>query len=102
MSLFRHSAAALIASLPLGAAADDAPAIPPLVSGCVSCHSADGNPLVAGVPIIAGQRQDYLVSALKSYRSGYRSGGPADVMRFYTDALSDTDIEEIAEWFSTN
>ncbi|SDE71954.1 Cytochrome c553 [Paracoccus isoporae] len=102
MSLFRHKAAALIALLPLSAAADEAPAIPPLVSGCVSCHSADGNPLVAGVPIIAGQRADYLVSALKSYRSGSRSGGPADVMRHFSEELSDKDIEEIAAWFSTN
>ncbi|MGB0903711.1 MAG: c-type cytochrome, partial [Mangrovicoccus sp.] len=48
------------------------PAVPAAASSCVSCHSADGNPLVAGVPILAGQRQDYLISALKAYAEGRR------------------------------
>ncbi|ANT63747.1 cytochrome C4 (plasmid) [Salipiger sp. CCB-MM3] len=99
---FRLDLAALALLAPCAALADDAPAVPASVSPCVSCHAADGNPLVAGVPILAGQREDYLQSALKSYRSGYRKGGMADVMGIYAKELSDSDIEEIAKWFSAN
>lgn len=102
MSPFRLDLALLALLAPCAAWADETPAVPSSVSSCVSCHSADGNPLVAGVPILAGQRQDYLEGALKSYRSGYRKGGMADVMGFYAKELSDSDIEEIAKWFSAN
>ncbi|MEQ9259808.1 MAG: c-type cytochrome [Roseovarius sp.] len=104
MSPFRLEPIALACALlsPGAALAEDAPAVPASVASCVSCHSADGNPLVAGVPILAGQRQDYLESALKSYRSGYRSGGMADVMQIFAKPLTDKEIEEIATWFSAN
>lgn len=102
MSPFRPEFALLTLLAPCAAWADDAPAVPASVSSCVSCHSADGNPLVAGVPILAGQREDYLQSALKSYRSGYRKGGMADVMGVYAKELTDSDIEEIAKWFAAN
>lgn len=76
--------------------------MPTAASSCVSCHSADGNPLVAGVPTLSGQRADYLESALRSYREGRRTGGAAEVMRVFASELSDKDIEEISEWFATN
>ncbi|MBY6146893.1 c-type cytochrome [Mameliella alba] len=95
-----HKPALLALLLPGAALADDA--VPAVVSSCVSCHSADGNPLVAGVPILAGQRADYLQSALMAYRAGRRTGGPADVMQAYAKPLSDSEIEEIAKWFSEN
>jgi cytochrome c553 len=99
MSVFRLSLVA--AFLPLAAWAQDSN-IPTAATNCVSCHSADGNPLVAGVPILAGQRSDYLQSALRAYRDGHRTGGRADVMRTYALELTDKDIEEIAKWFETN
>lgn len=99
MSISKLSAALLF--LPLVAQAQDS-AIPALVTNCVSCHSADGNPLVAGVPILSGQRAPYLDSALRSYRDGRRTGGPADVMQTYVKDLTDKDIKEISEWFAAN
>ncbi|WP_295811802.1 cytochrome c [uncultured Nitratireductor sp.] len=101
MSISRLSLAALLL-MPFTAQAQDNTAVPKQASGCVSCHSADGNPLVAGVPILSGQRADYLEAALKAYREGRRTGGPADVMGFYTKELSDEDIKEISEWFAQN
>lgn len=100
MSISPLSLALLVCLMPGAALAQDA--IPASVSSCVSCHSADGNPLVAGVPILSGQRALYLERALKAYRAGQRSGGPADVMRAYSKNLSDSDIQEIATWFSEN
>ncbi len=101
ISCLKTAALAAAICLPaLAAAAEDA--VPASVSSCVSCHSADGNPLVAGVPILAGQREEYLVNALKAYRAGRRSGGGADVMQRYAKTLNDTDIQEIARWFAQN
>lgn len=90
--------AALVCVLPAITSADGT--VPSYVSSCVSCHSADGNPLVDGVPILAGQRADYLENALKAYRGKRRVGGGADVMWNYAKDLSDNDIREIAKWFS--
>jgi cytochrome c553 len=99
MSVSRLS---LIAALmPFALWAEDSN-IPTSATNCVSCHSADGNPLVAGVPILAGQRADYLESALRAYRDGGRVGGHADVMQTYAKDLTDEKIEEIAKWFAAN
>ncbi len=98
MLIFRLSLAALF--LPCATLAQDA--IPAKASTCVSCHSADGNPLVDGVPILSGQREAYLISALTAYRDGGRLGGPADVMAKFAAPLSDSDIQEIAKWFATH
>lgn len=100
MSILKPSAVFLL-MLPLAAQAQDSD-IPAKASNCVSCHSADGNPLVAGVPILSGQRAIYLESTLRSYREGRRIGGPADVMRTYAKDLTDEDIKEIAAWFAAN
>ncbi|SMR70759.1 Cytochrome c553 [Aliiroseovarius halocynthiae] len=99
MSILKLSAALLV--LPIAAQAQDS-SIPTVATNCVSCHSADGNPLVAGVPILSGQRATYLEAALRSYRDGRRTGGPADVMSTYAKELTDEDIKEIAEWFAAN
>ena len=99
MSILKLSAALLL--LPLAAQAQNSN-IPTQASNCVSCHSADGNPLVAGVPILSGQRAIYLENALRSYRDGRRVGGYADVMRTYVKDLTEEDIKEIAAWFAVN
>lgn len=99
MSVFRLSLIAVLMPLSVLAEGSD---IPTAATNCVSCHSADGNPLVAGVPILAGQRADYLQSAMRAYRDGHRTGGRADVMQTYTIGLTDQDIEEIAKWFAAN
>lgn len=102
MSISRLSllAAALLAAGSAAAQAADG-AYPAKAATCISCHSADGNPLVAGVPILAGQRADYLVSALKAYAAGRRSGGGATVMAGFAAKLSDQDMKELAAWFSS-
>lgn len=96
--MFR-STLSLALLLPMAALADDMPA---RAATCVSCHSADGNPLVAGVPILAGQRADYLAASLRAYRDGGRRGGRADVMQKFAAPLSEADIKEISQWFSAN
>ncbi len=74
--------------------------VPTVAAPCLSCHSADGRPVLPDVPIIAGQQSAYLVSALRSYRvGGSRSAGQALVMQQFVKDLSDSDILLLARWF---
>jgi len=50
------------------------------------------------VPKLGGQHKDYLVAALKAYRSKNRTHG---TMQANAGLLSDEDIEDIAEYFAS-
>jgi len=65
---------------------------------CQGCHGMDGNLAIAdGYPLIGGQHEDYLVVALKAYRSGARDNA---VMASFAQGLSDQDIEDVAAWYA--
>ncbi len=64
---------------------------------CTACHAADGNSENPIYPIIAGQYRDYLVQALRDYRSGARNN---PIMLGFAASLSDEDILDLAAWFS--
>jgi cytochrome c553 len=65
---------------------------------CASCHGVDGKMALAeDYPLLAGQHRDYLVHALKAYRSGDRDHA---IMSSFAQNLSDQDIEDLAAWFS--
>ncbi len=69
---------------------------------CRACHGAGGAaPLAANYPKLNGQNKDYLVSALKAYRSGDRKGGLSAVMASQATALSDADIDALASYYSS-
>lgn len=64
---------------------------------CASCHGADGNKtLDNSYPKLAGQYPDYLVKALKEYKSGKRSNA---IMAGQAQALSDADIANLAVYY---
>ena len=66
---------------------------------CAACHGPEGNkPTAPENPILAGQHQDYLVKALKDYKSGKRNNA---VMKGFAAALSGQDIEDLAAWFAS-
>ncbi|HLS05598.1 MAG TPA: cytochrome c [Wenzhouxiangella sp.] len=66
---------------------------------CQACHGEDGNLAVDDqTPILAGQYADYLIHALKDYRSGERVNA---VMNGFAGDLSDQDIEDLAAWYSS-
>jgi len=50
------------------------------------------------VPRLGGQHKEYLIAALKAYRSKTRAHG---TMQANAGLLSDEDIEDIAEYFSS-
>lgn len=65
---------------------------------CVACHGPDGNSASAEFPKIAGQHADYLVKALKDYKSGARKN---PIMAPMAAPLSVRDIEDLAAYYSS-
>jgi cytochrome c553 len=71
---------------------------PPATQTCVACHGADGaKPVSPDYPILAGQYRDYLVQALRDYKSGKRKN---PVMAGIITAIDEKDFEAIATFFS--
>ncbi len=68
---------------------------------CAGCHGVAGKAMVPSYPNLAGQNNQYLVSALKAYKSKNRNGGQAVIMQGQAAALSDQDIENLAAYFAS-
>jgi cytochrome c553 len=64
---------------------------------CQACHGLDGLSKVPDAPNIAGQTEPYLVAQLQAYKTGLRKN---DAMSVVAPSLSDTDIEDLAAYFS--
>lgn len=67
---------------------------------CAACHGMDGNSVVPAWPKIAGQLEKYLVKELKEYRKGQQGARFDPVMYPMTQSLSDSDIDDLAAYFS--
>ena len=74
----------------LATAATLAPARPPQLGLCASCHTESGCSRTAGTPHLAAQDETYLRQALTAYRNGERSHA---AMR----ALTPVDMETSGE-----
>lgn len=64
---------------------------------CQACHGLDGLSKTPDAPSIAGQTEPYIVAQLQAYKSGARKN---DAMSVVAPSLSDTDIEDLAAYFS--
>lgn len=64
---------------------------------CAACHGETGQAQLAGAPNLAGQRLDYLRSALAQYRRGERKN---PLMRAALGPISDAELEQLARWYS--
>jgi len=73
-------------------------AAPKAAQTCVACHGNDGVGILPEYPNLAGQHDDYLENALKSYRSGQRKNA---VMGGMAAALTNADIRELARYYSS-
>ena len=72
-----------------------------LSSTCLGCHgivSYNNIYPTYKVPKLGNQHKDYIISALKAYRSGERSH---TTMKAHAANLSDLDIDKIADYFSS-
>ncbi len=97
--LIRIAALALLMPLSLPAEAGN-PSRGQELAGevCQSCHGMDGNLVLSDeYPRLGGQHEDYLVMALKAYRSGDRENA---IMSSFARNLSDQDIADLAAWFA--
>ena len=66
---------------------------------CAACHGADGNKTLDNTyPKLAGQYPDYLLKALKDYKSGKRNNA---VMAGQVQALSEADMANLAVYFGS-
>ena len=101
MPSLRILAAAALAAGALPAHAAD-PVIPlqNRVAQCQGCHGIPGwktaFPELYSVPKLGGQKQAYIVSALKAYKSGERDMA---TMRAIAADLSDKDMEQLATYY---
>ena len=64
---------------------------------CQACHGLDGLSKTPDAPNIAAQIEPYIVAQLQAYKSGTRKN---DAMSVVAPSLSDTDIEDLAAYFS--
>src|SRR4051812_38872826 len=66
---------------------------------CASCHG-DSFAGTKAVARIAGQREEYLVKALRDYKSGVRAGGAMAAMADVAYPLSEEEIEALAHYLA--
>jgi cytochrome c553 len=98
-------AALFVAAVSLGIgsnahAADAAAGAEKAKAVCGACHGVDGNGVATfpDYPRLAGQHEEYLVQALKQYKSGGRKNA---IMAGMAQPLSASDIENVAAWFAS-
>lgn len=78
---------------------DQARAIP----ACTSCHGDDGKGRIADnitYPVIGGQRRVYLRTQLVNWKLGERNNSPGNVMNKIANALSEDEIDALANYIS--
>lgn len=68
----------------------------PLSAVCGGCHGSQGVSIDTATPILAGQDAQYLVQAIKAYRTTRQR----ETMRAYVRGLSESDIANIAAFYS--
>ena len=66
---------------------------------CASCHG-DNFAGTKAVARIAGQREEYLVKALRDYKSGERSGGGMAAMADVAYPLHEEEITALAHYLA--
>ncbi|MEJ2602950.1 MAG: cytochrome c [Gammaproteobacteria bacterium] len=68
---------------------------------CLGCHGVEGyrNAYPSfRVPMLGGQHPEYIVAALKAYKTGQR---PHATMQAQASSLSDQDMQDVAAYFAT-
>lgn len=68
-----------------------------LAADCAACHGADGNSPSSAYPIIAGQYEDYLYTALVAYRDRTRDNA---IMSASVVGKSNQELRDLAAWYA--
>jgi cytochrome c553 len=64
---------------------------------CAVCHGVDGLAKIPEAPNLAGQSEIYLIEQITAFKSGERKN---EMMSVVVQDLSDTDIENLAAYYS--
>jgi len=91
------AAAIVIASMSMAQAGDPVAATDKAETVCAGCHGPAGISTNPTWPNIAGQKEQYLIKALKEYRSGVRAEQTMSAMAL---ALTDREIEDLAAYYA--
>jgi cytochrome c553 len=67
---------------------------------CSACHRIQADSTQAALPRIRGQHPEYLAKQLQDFKSGRRNND-GGVMQRIARSLAQSDIEDIADYFST-
>ncbi len=74
-----------------------------MARGCIGCHGVGGNaPVAPTYPKIGMQNKQYTINQLKSFKNASRTNGMAALMTGMVAALTDADIETLADYLSTS
>jgi cytochrome c553 len=65
---------------------------------CAACHGADGNAVLPGIPSLAGQPAQFVVSALYMFREGRRVNAQ---MSPFAEKLSNADFNDLAAFYTS-
>ena len=80
------------------------PAMPKIFAKCIACHGQDGQAIAPGPggnTSIAGLSKQKLIANLRGYRAQFTdNGGAKSIMYLQARDLSDSDIQELAEYIS--
>ncbi|EDL51284.1 Cytochrome c, class I [Vibrio mediterranei AK1] len=71
------------------------------VPACVSCHGPNGVGVAPSFPMLIGQNKDYLINQLNAWKNDQRPPGLLGTMVTISKALSEEEIEAVAEYFSS-
>jgi cytochrome c553 len=80
-----------------GVSKQEAAAGQPKAAQCAACHGAAGISPNPAWPSLAGQPRDYLVAAMKAYKSGARKH---PMMAGIAKAMSDEDARDISSYYA--
>lgn len=81
------------------ASLDDNPliAVRAATAGCSSCHGADGNAAIPGMPNLTAQHPDYFIDAMRAYQAGERTH---NMMQMLTASLSEDTIANMGLYYA--
>ena len=68
-------------------------------AACGACHGSNGGGGVG--PALAGQTVQYIVGRLNQYKAGEKVGNQSNMMWGQAAGLSQTDINDLAEYITT-
>lgn len=65
---------------------------------CAGCHGAEGISVSPAFPNLGGQHEDYMLHALKAYKSGARKN---PIMQGQVGALNEQDMKDLAAYYAS-